>query len=49
MPMTTTTTRVCTLATACDPRMLSRAMTATTSTANTLIHASLPSAKAELA
>ncbi len=49
IPMTTTTTTVCTRATAWEPTMLSSVMAATTPTANTLSHVVLPSANAELA
>ena len=39
MPITTTTTTVCTRATACEPTMLSAVITSTTRTAKTLTQA----------
>ena len=49
IPITTTTTTVCALATACDPTTLSPAITTTTATANTLPQVSSPSVTALLA
>lgn len=47
IPTTTTTTTVCARATACEPSTFNAVMATTTSTANTLAQAALPSATAE--
>src|SRR3974390_2808087 len=49
LPMTTTTTTVCALATALDPRTLSIVMTQMSRTANTLTQVVFESVSAELA